>query len=107
MSGREPMTDAELQAMQERQPYWFPRLVGPETVARLRKDYPDETAGMIDEDVLNAYDYFGKYEQPCLWDHTGDAIYSYEPLADAYLELLAEVRRLRARVAELETRDGT
>ena len=68
-------------------PWWFPERVGPELVARLRKYYPDKTNSLHDEEVLARFDYGGRYATT--WDHLGDAHDQFEPLADAFFDLLA------------------
>ena len=74
---------------------WYPRRVNEETVARLREDYPEGTEVLSDGEVLAKYGYFyAKFENPSLWDHTGDALEDYEPLAEAFLELLKETGKL-------------
>ena len=73
--------------------WWEPKLVGHETVARLRESYP-ETAHLDNAELLIHYGYEGhKYENSALWDHTGDAQDDYERLADAYLRLLSKGER--------------
>lgn len=103
------MTDDDLAEIERRcaeKPFWFPRVVGPDTVAQLRKDY-DLSDSMDDESVLATYEYWGRYENTSLWDHCGDAAEDYEPLADAYLLASDDIPRLLAELrAVREERDG-
>jgi hypothetical protein len=75
-------------------PWWFPVRCDADFCARLRKDYP-ENAHMSDEDLINYYNDGRKFQ--CLWDHIGDAYEEWEPLAEAYLALLALVDGDRGR----------
>lgn len=91
-------------------PWWFPQLADAEWVARIRKDYPEQTTGMSDDWVRDAYSDGWKYVDT--WDHLGDARAGYEHLADAYLELLAtrdaeiaELRRDAERLNWLDARN--
>jgi hypothetical protein len=69
-------------------PWWFPERTDSEWIARIRADYPDETVGMEDDEVVDHYADGCKYADT--WDNLGDAREAYEALADAYLQLLTE-----------------
>lgn len=70
-------------------PYWWPELADDAWRARLRDDYPEETADWSDEKLDDYYNEHGwKYVDT--WDHLGDAREEYEKLADAFLKLCAE-----------------
>lgn len=76
-------------------PYWWPELADDEWRARMRADYPEETAGMDDDEINDHYnEWGGKYVDT--WDHLGDARSEYERLADAFLKLVAEVGKTPA-----------
>jgi len=66
-------------------PYWAPELADAEYFARLRKDYPEDTAGQSDEELADYFEVRGKYATT--WDHAGDAYNDYEPLADDWIKL--------------------
>lgn len=70
-------------------PWWFPVLCDEEYFARLREDYPNK-AHLSDRELQVHFNNGAKYAT--LWDHIGDAYGDYEPLADAYLELLAKAQ---------------
>ena len=78
--------------MSERE-WWEPVVTDEEWLAEKRADYPDECAGLDDDDVREKYADGLKYQT--LWDNLGDARDEHEALADAYLALRAEVERLR------------
>lgn len=84
--------------MSDEKPWWFPELTDAAWVARIRADYPEDTQGLDDDTVRDEYADGMKYADT--WDHLGDARGSYEPLADAYLALLAEPDPLLAEMAE-------
>lgn len=67
-------------------PWWFPVLADAAWCDRIRKDYPEDTDGMDDEEIREEYAHGWKYADT--WDHLGDAREEYEQLADAYLALL-------------------
>jgi hypothetical protein len=69
-------------------PWWFPVITDSKWVANIRKDYPENTANMDDDEVRDHYADGRKYVDT--WDHLGDARDEYEALADAYLKLLTE-----------------
>lgn len=71
-------------------PWWYPILCDADYCDQLRKDYP-ENSDMDDEALIEHYNEGRKYQ--CLWDHTGDAYDDWEPLAEAYLTLLASVEK--------------
>lgn len=61
-------------------------------IARLRSDYPDRCEGKSDEQVKSIYNPEGfRYVECTLWDHIVDAAEDFERLADAYLELKAQL----------------
>jgi hypothetical protein len=74
-------------------PYWFPVVCDKAYFKQLREDYPDN-ASMSDEDLHNHYNEDRKYV--VTWDHVGDAYQKYEPLADAFLELVKASEQLLA-----------
>ena len=78
--------------MSERE-WWEPVVTDEEWLAEKRADYPDECAGLDDDDVREKYADGLKYQT--LWDNLGDARDEHEALADAYLALRAEVAALR------------
>ena len=72
-------------------PWWWPTVINDEHLQRLRDDYPEDTRGKDDEELLDYYDdgkTFGHYSTT--WDHTGDAYAEYRQLADAFLKLCKE-----------------
>lgn len=86
--------------------WWYPIRMDAAYVERLRRDYPDGTAGKDDATVRADYDSCEKYEHS--WDHQGEAYDQFEPLADAFLllesravELETENEALKKRVEEL------
>lgn len=87
--------------MSERE-WWEPVVTDEEWLAETRADYPDECAGLDDDDVREKYADGLKYQT--LWDNLGDAREEHEALADAYLALRAEVERLKEAI-EIE-REG-
>ena len=70
--------------------WWFPVLCDEKWYKRIREDYP-EMAHESDEYLHDYYNDQRKYS--ILWDHVGEAYAEYEKLADAYLELLNEVKK--------------
>lgn len=75
------------------QDWWEPVLTDAVWIASVRADYPEDCAGLEDEEVRERYADGQKYQTT--WDHLGDAREEYEPLADAFLALRAENERLR------------
>ena len=74
--------------------WWEPTLTDDKWVKSIRKDEPEETKDMTDEDVISEYnEYDRKYE--VLWDHLGDAYEEYEYLADAYLKLKDKLKQIK------------
>jgi hypothetical protein len=71
----------------ELKPWWFPEITDAAWCDRIRKDYPEDAAGMDDDDIREQYANGCKYAD--LWDHVGDARSQFEALADAYLSMLA------------------
>jgi hypothetical protein len=71
----------------ELKPWWFPEITDAAWCDRIRKDYPEDAAGMDDDDIREQYADGCKYAD--LWDHVGDARSQFEALADAYLSMLA------------------
>lgn len=70
-------------------PWWWPESTNTkEYVNELRENYPDETAGM-DDDEVRAYYAKGRPFADT-WDHLGDARADYWELADAFLKLVEE-----------------
>lgn len=70
-------------------PWWWPQLMDDEWRASLRADYPEDTAGMDDDDLNAKYGEDGwKYVDT--WDHLGDARQQFEALADAFLKLASD-----------------
>jgi hypothetical protein len=63
---------------------WFPVLVDDSWVARIRRDYPEQTELLTDDEVKIHYANGNKYYNCNL----GDAMEDYESLADEYLKLL-------------------
>ena len=85
------MSDVNSTASEEEEkPYWFPELTDDAWLARIREDYPEDTAGMDDDSIREEYAHGRKYAD--VWDHLGDARDAYEKLADAYLELLSRTK---------------
>ena len=81
--------------------YWHPVLCDKEHFDRLRRDYPEDTEGMSDEDIHEYYDESRKYSD--VWDNIGDARADWEMLADDWFRLrqaLAQIDTLRSRVKE-------
>ncbi len=68
----------------ENLPFWFPVRADAEYCQRIREDYED-AADDDDETIREEYAH-GDFEM--LWDNLGDAREAYEPLAEAYLNLL-------------------
>ena len=76
-------------------PWWWPQIIDDEYIARLRDDYPEETAGMDDESVLENFEDGKELGQfSVMWDHVGDAYAEYEELARAFLALVKECGKL-------------
>ena len=85
------MTDKCTRA--EGQEWWWPKLVGKETIERLRRGYPEEER-LNDDELLMRFGYEGhKYEASALWDHVGDAKADYDRLADSHASLTEKVER--------------
>ena len=82
-------------------PHWWPVRIDAGYIAGLRNDYPDECAGRDDESVREHFNPESEQFQ-CLWDHIGDAMADYEPLAAAFLRLV-EIHGLQA--SEFKKRD--
>jgi len=78
--------------------FWFPKLVDADYIIKLRQDYPEETSAMDDDTIIDKYCDGQRYAT--LWDHQGDAYEDFEPLADAFFELLAENEKLRLAMEE-------
>lgn len=70
--------------------WWFPIVCDDKYFSRLRDDYPD-MAEESDE-YLHAY-YNGNRKYSITWDYIGEAYEEYEKLADAYFELLEELKK--------------
>ena len=77
----------------ELRPYWFPVLCDDAWFAEIRKDYPDD-AYKDDSELREEYADGCKYATT--WDHIGDAMGDFQPLADAYLGLLETGSALQA-----------
>lgn len=73
---------------QNEKPWWFPELTDDAWLARIRAEYPEETAELDDDTVRDEYANGRKYADT--WDHLGDARDQFEELADAYLAILAK-----------------
>lgn len=65
---------------------WYPKLIDDAYIQEIRKNYPEETEVMSNEEIHDKYANGAKYES--LWDNTREAYYDYEKLADAYLQLI-------------------
>ena len=80
-----------------KKPYWFPELCDAAYCKRLREDYPDDAADMSDEELIEHYNAGAKYSTT--WDDIGDAYEEYEPLADAFLDLLEALKEAESRLS--------
>jgi len=105
-----PLTPDELQRLRELEAkatpdaWWMPKLADGALIARLRADYPDVTASMDDDAILNYYG-ASAWKYYDTHDNLKDAREQIEVLADHYLPLHAAAPALLAsaeRVRELE-----
>lgn len=74
--------------MTDKKPWWWPDEINDEWFARIRKDYPDDTADMSKDEIEEKYGGGWKYSDT--WDHLGDARGDWQQLADAFLKLVEE-----------------